>query len=220
MRVDQTGMSVDVARSNAFGARDALDLLDWKRGIFALYEQVRMADEPEAAWNLWREVREELYRAHPQSPVPAGRRAAYGNAFFDYDPSYRVIADVLDAEPRPSPIPASTGGTFEFSRVAIARFELLGEQHELELHWNEGYGGGILLAVADETSGAGTYAGGRYVIDTVKGADLGDEGGRIVVDFNFAYNPSCAFDSRWSCPLAPVANRLPQPLRVGERAPA
>ena len=82
------------------------------------------------------------------------------------------------------------------------RFTLLGEEHELELSWNEGYGGGVLLAVADATSGSETYGGGRYVLDTVKGADLGVDGGRLIVDFNFAYNPSCAFDSRWSCPLA------------------
>jgi uncharacterized protein len=220
MREDQTTMAVDLSTRRAFGVRDALDLLDWKRAIFALYEQVRAIREPEAAWNVWREVREEMYRGHPQSPVPAGRRAAYGDAFFEYDPAYRVVAEVIDAAPQPSPIPASTGGTFEFSRVGLARFELLGSSYDLELSWNEGYGGGILLAVADETTGSETYGGGRYVLDTVKGADLGDTAGHIVVDFNFAYNPSCAFDSRWSCPLAPAANRLPVPLRVGERAPA
>jgi uncharacterized protein len=219
MSPDQTNVAVDVSSKRAFGAHDALDLLDWKRGIFALYEQVRAQTDAEAAWNLWREVREEMYRAHPQSPVPAEHRARLGNAFFDYDPAYRVLAEVIDAEPHPSPIPASTGGTFEFSRVGVARFDLLGETYELELSWNEGYGGGILLAVGDTTSGTETYAGGRYVLDTVKGADLGDRAGRIVVDFNFAYNPSCAFDSRWSCPLAPAANRLPVPLRVGERLP-
>src|SRR2546423_1173137 len=78
---------------------------------------------------------------------------------------------------------------------------------------------GFLLAVADETSGSETYGGGRYVLDTVKGADLGNDGSRLIVDFNFAYNPSCAFDSRWACPLAPPANRLPVRLEVGERAP-
>jgi uncharacterized protein (DUF1684 family) len=219
MRVDRAELAVDVANSHAFGVRDALDLLDWKRRIFALYEQVRSTADPKAAWRLWRDVREELYRTHPQSPLPGDRRERYGGAFFDYDPAYRVLAEVVDASPSPSPLPASTGGTFAFSRVGSVRFELLAEQHDLELHWNEGYGGGILLAVADETSGTETYGGGRYVIDTVKGADLGDGAGRIVVDFNFAYNPSCAFDSRWSCPLAPVANRLPLALPVGERAP-
>lgn len=204
----------------AFSAHDSLDLLDWKRRIFRLYEEVRAAADPETAWNLWRETREELYRTHPQSPLPPDRRAAYRDAFHPYHPAYRVVAEIVDVEPRASLVPASTGGTFAFTRIGVARFTLAGRDLELELDWNEGYGGGILLAVADQTSGSDTYGGGRYVLDTVKGADLGDDGGSLVVDFNFAYNPSCAFDTRWSCPLAPPANRLPLPLPVGERAPA
>ena len=206
--------------THAFTARDALDLLDWKRRVFALYEHVRVEPDPEAAWNTWRQVREELYRTHLQSPLPAGGRESYGDAFFPYDPAFRVTAELVDAPPGPSPVPASTGGTFSFSRVGLLHFSLAGRDHELELDWNEGYGGGVLLAVADETTGQETYGGGRYVLDTVKGADLGTRGNQVVVDFNFAYNPSCAFDERWSCPLAPAANRLPIRLEVGERAPA
>ena len=205
-----------------FTVADALDLLDWKRRIFALYEAVRATDDPEAAWILWRDTREHLYRTHPQSPLPARRRASYGDAFFPYDPAYRVVGELVGArgDGLPSPIPASTGGTFAFGLLGVAQFELQGRELELELHWNEAYGGGILLAVGDRTSGAGTYGGGRYVLDTVKGADLGNDGAAIVIDFNFAYNPSCAFDPRWSCPLAPSANRLPLRLEVGERAPS
>jgi uncharacterized protein (DUF1684 family) len=204
----------------AFTAYDALDLLDWKRRIFALYADVRAEPDPERAWRRWRAVREELYRTHPQSPLPAEARSTYGDAFFPYDSSHRVVAHVVDAAPAPSPLPASTGGAFAFSRLGVARFTLLGRQHELELHWNEGYGGGLMLAVGDETNGSETYAGGRYVLDTVKGADLGCDDGTLVVDFNFAFNPSCAFDPRWSCPLPPVANRLPVGLEAGERAPS
>jgi uncharacterized protein (DUF1684 family) len=207
------------AGAAGFVAHDALDLLDWKRRVFALYAEIRAAADPERAWRYWCDVREELYRTHPQSPLPSERRSAYGDAFFPYDPAYRVVAEVEDAAPRPSPVPGSRGGTFAFTRVGVARFELAGREHELELDWNEGYGGGILVAVSDRTSGRETYGGGRYVLDTVKGADLGGRGGRLVLDFNFAYNPSCAFDGRWSCPLAPPANRLPLALHVGERAP-
>ena len=203
---------------HAFGALEALDLLDWKRRIFSLYADVRAAADSEAAWRHWCDVRTELYRTHPQSPVPADTRADYGDAYFPYDAAYRVVAAVTDTAPIPSPIPASTGGTFAFNRVGRARFELLDEEYELELHWNEGYGGGILVAVADATSGRETYGGGRYVLDTVKGADLGNDVDRLVLDFNFAFNPSCAFDRRWACPLAPAANRLPLRLKVGERA--
>ncbi len=194
-------------------------LLDWKRRIFSLYAEVRAAADPAAAWLHWRDTRTALYRTHTQSPVPATARASYGDAFFPYDPAYRVIATVEDAPPEPSPLPASIGGAFAFSRVGAARFTLLGAEHELELHWNEGYGGGILLVVADATTGCETYSGGRYVLDTVKGADLGNDGAQLVVDFNFAFNPSCAFDPTWACPLAPPANMLPLRLEVGERAP-
>jgi uncharacterized protein (DUF1684 family) len=205
---------------DGFSVHDALDLLDWKRRVFALYEEVRGTGDAETAWNLWRETRESLYRVHPQSPVPAEHRAGYGDAFFPYDPAYRVVGEIRTGSPRPGALPASTGGTFSFTRIGHVRFTLSGAVHELELSWNEGYGGGVLLAVADATSGAETYGGGRYVLDTVKGADLGSNGDELIVDFNFAYNPSCAFDTRWSCPLAPPANRLSVPLRVGERSPA
>ena len=81
------------------------------------------------------------------------------------------------------------------------------------------YGGGVFLPFRDETNGATTYGAGRYVLDTVKGADLGGADGRLVVDFNYAYHPSCAYDPRWSCPLAPATNRLVGPVEAGERLP-
>jgi uncharacterized protein len=203
---------------DTFAASDALDLLDWKRHIFTLYAEVRAAERPEEAWESWRDVRERLYRAHPQSPLPAERRADYRTELFDYDPAFRVLADVVDMAPVARPAPASTEGTFAFTRVGRACFGLLGDEHELELLWNDGYGGGILVAVADATSGRETYSGGRYVLDTVKGADLGQRDGQLVLDFNFAYNPSCAFDARWACPLATPANRLPLRIEAGEKA--
>ena len=87
----------------------------------------------------------------------------------------------------------------------------------LELYWLEGYGGGLFVPFADATSGRDTYGAGRYLLDTVKGADLGQRDGRLVMDFNFAYQPSCAYDPRWTCPLAPPANRLSVAVRAGER---
>ena len=65
--------------------------------------------------------------------------------------------------------------------------------------------------------GTTTYGGGRYLLDTVKGADLGTEDGRLVLDFNYAYNPSCAYDPSWACPLAPPGNRLAIAVEAGER---
>ncbi len=92
---------------------------------------------------------------------------------------------------------------------------------ELTFYWLLGYGGGVFLPFADATSGRETYGAGRYLLDTIKGADLGAApDGRVRLDFNFAYNPSCAYSPRYVCPLAPAANRLPAAIRAGERTPA
>ncbi len=196
---------------------DTLALLDWKRQVFGLYAAVRAA-EPEAGWALWRETRDELFRSHPQSPLPAGRRGSFGGLdYWAYDPQARVLAELEDVEAPPQPV--ATSGTEEilFRPFGRARFELGGEPLALEVSWLVGYGGGAFLCFRDATGGRGSYGGGRYLLDTVKGADLGAEGGRLVLDFNFAYNPSCSYDPGWVCPLAPPANRLPVAIEAGER---
>lgn len=190
--------------------------MDWKRRVFDLYAAVRAA-APEAGWRRWRETRDELFRSHPQSPLlPEEREAFEGLPYFDYDPALRVLAGVEPAERERREIATSGEQPYSFTRFAKARFELDNEQ-TLDLYWLDGYGGGIFLSFHDGTSGRETYGACRYVLDTVKGADLGVEDGRLVLDFNFSYNPSCAYDPRWVCPLAPPGNRLSVPIRAGER---
>jgi uncharacterized protein len=199
-------------------AIDHLLLLDWKRRIFELYRTIRQSRDPRVAWATWRAARDELFATHPQSPVPPAGRAGFpGLRYFDYDPQARVLADVVDADPIPYDIPTSSDGAYRFVRFGLARFELFGQALELELYWLEGYGGGVFLPFRDATSGAETYGAGRYLLDTVKGADLGIEDGDLVLDFNFAYHPSCVYDPKWVCPLAPPSNRLPVAVRAGER---
>jgi uncharacterized protein (DUF1684 family) len=193
---------------------ERLDLLDWKRRIAELYAEVRASD-PRAGWERWCAVRAELFRSHPQSPVPAAEREAYdGPHVYDYDPAWRLLADVEPAEPERYELPSSDGATMAFTRFAVARAR---DDVALELYWLEGYGGGLFVPFADATRGDETYGAGRYVLDTVKGADLGAQDGRLVLDLNFAYQPSCSYDPRWVCPLAPPANRLAVPVRAGER---
>ncbi len=200
-------------------ASEALTLLEWKRRIFALYEDVRSASEPREAWSLWRAVRDDLFANHPQSPLPPQRRDEFeGLPLFEYDPAARALGELREAEPRTYEIATSGEGSYSFTRIGVAGFELDGEKCELECYWLEGYGGGIFLPFADATSGEATYGAGRYLFDTVKGADLGTDDGRLVLDFNFAYNPSCCYDPRWVCPLAPPPNRLRVAVRAGERA--
>jgi uncharacterized protein (DUF1684 family) len=89
----------------------------------------------------------------------------------------------------------------------------------LDVFWLDAYGGGVFLPFRDATAGGTTYGGGRYLLDTAKGADLGsDPDGRLILDFNFAYHPSCHYSPRWSCPLAPPGNRLTAAITVGELA--
>ena len=196
---------------------DELTLLDWKRRIFELYSQVRAERDPERAWRHWREVRDELFRTHPQTPVPAGTSFAHV-PYFDYDPALRVLGIVDPAERVTREIATSGEQPYSFTRFARVRFTLA-EEHALDLYWLDGYGGGVYLCFADATSGDETYGAGRYLLDTVKGSDLGEQNGKVVLDFNFAYNPSCSYDPRWVCPLAPPGNRLAVPIRGGERYP-
>jgi uncharacterized protein (DUF1684 family) len=84
-------------------------------------------------------------------------------------------------------------------------------------YWLEAYGGGVLVPFCDLTKGNETYGGGRYLLDFAKGADLGSNGDEVIVDFNYAYHPSCVHSDRWSCPLAPAENRLPVAVSAGER---
>jgi uncharacterized protein (DUF1684 family) len=94
---------------------------------------------------------------------------------------------------------------------------LAGRDCRLEVLWLDAYGGGIFIPFRDGSNGDATYGGGRYLLDTVKGADLGHESDRIILDFNYAYHPSCVHSYRWSCPLAPPANQLELVVEAGER---
>jgi uncharacterized protein (DUF1684 family) len=204
-------------RSPPDTAISELDLLGWKREVFALYRRVR-ALEPEAAWREWRAGRDRLFAGHSQSPLGADALAGFeALRFFPYDPAFRVTGTVVATEPTVREIDSSTGERIRFRQFGLVEFELSGEQ-SLPLYWLEGYGGGLFLPFADLTSGRDSYGGGRYLLDTVKGADLGGVDGRLVLDFNFAYNPSCAYNPAWTCPLAPLESRLAVPIRAGERS--
>jgi uncharacterized protein len=195
-----------------------LELLDYKRRVHALYARVRAEPDPARAFAAWVTERDDLFAHHPQSALPPERRRSFtGLSYFPYDPNGRVLADVEATERRRYDVAASVGDAMAFERIGLARFALDGSTCELELYWLLGYGGGLFVPFADATSADETYGAGRYLLDTVKGADLGTRDGRLVLDFNLAYNPSCSYDPRWACPLAPAPNRLAIAVRMGER---
>ena len=194
-------------------------LHDWRRQVADLYAAVR-AMNGEEGWRHWRSVRDRLFREHPQSPLSAARRAQFrGIDCFAYDPALRFTVTTVPAQGREViRVEAGKDGTMTLLPFALTDglLEPLGK--ELTLYWIESYGGGVFLPFGDATNGQESFAGGRYLLDTIKSADLGSDGaGRLILDFNFAYYPSCAYSEAWVCPLSPPENRLTVAIHGGER---
>jgi len=192
-----------------------LDLLDYRRNVTEIYQAVRSLRErdPHAAHRLWRERRDELFRSHPQSALPESERAAFrGLPYHEYDPAFAFTAKVRSVTRERYDVDTSTGGVIRFVRFGAVDLPI----GTLEVLWLEEYSGGVFLPFRDATSGKTTYGGGRYLLDTAKGADLGSIGDTLVLDFNFAYHPSCVYDPKWTCPLAPLSNRLTAAVEAGE----
>lgn len=200
---------------------DPLTLAEWRRTVAEHYAAVRAASpgDPARAASVFRAARDRLFREHPDSPIAPDRRSSWpGIPWFPHDPAWRVVAAVEPIDARDEfKVDLADDGILRCARVGRARFAIGGNAAALALYWLEGYGGGLWLPFLDSTSGSVTYGGGRYLYDSIKGADLGVAPTSIVLDFNFAYNPSCAYDERWSCPLSPPENRLPFAVNAGER---
>jgi hypothetical protein len=193
----------------------SLSLLDWRRQVGRLYADVRNMEDVQAAHDLWKTTRDELLSHHPDSPVPEAQRAAFtGVPVAPYDPTMRFDAAVdTDVAPARLEVATGTDGVVPFERLGRVHLTGLGD---LDVWWIAAYGGGVFVPIKDGLAGVQTYGGGRYVIDTIKGADLGGDGDNLVIDLNFAYNPSCAYDPAWACPLAPPGNVVDAPVRAGE----
>jgi uncharacterized protein len=195
--------------------QDLLDLADYRRRVGDLYRLPSLEE--------WRRERDRLFRDHPQSPVE-DRATFRGLDYFPPDPAFRVAARLLPPE-EPGELVIDTGGedgTIRYRRAGTLAFELGGTSCRLTVLSLVAYGGGLFLPFKDATSRAETYGGGRYLFDTAKNTDglaleiaLGST--EVTIDFNFAYNPSCAYSPRWACPLAPPENTLPVAVTAGER---
>jgi uncharacterized protein (DUF1684 family) len=211
---------------------------DWRLRVFALYGQVRDAASPREGHERWRAGRDALVGGHPASPLPVRERAAFaGLRVAPYDPAFRFELPLLpEGRGQERPVRTGTDGVVPFVRIGTFEVPGLGS---LAAWRHAGYGGGVFVPFRDGTAGreGGSYGAGRYLIDTIKGAFLGardaaepaHDGGAppaleasqplYVLDFNFAYNPSCAYDEAWACPLAGPENRLTADVPVGELYP-
>lgn len=201
-------------------AATALSTAQWRREVFALYADVRDAaasGSPALAHAHWRTGRDRLFAGHAASPLPPSARENFtGLTVAAYNPDFRFEADIDDdGAGQLMEVPTGTDGVVPFERLGSVVLDGVGR---LALWRLKSYGGGLFLPLRDGSSGVegGSYGGGRYVLDTVKGAHLGERDGRLIVDLNFAYNPSCAYDEAWACPLPGPDNRLEVSLPVGE----
>jgi uncharacterized protein (DUF1684 family) len=220
----------NISHYRAMTTEQAYSLLvaDWRRQVHELYRAVRAAHSPQAGHEVWVAGRTELFDQHGASPRMTGQRLRHA----DYDPSFRFVLPLCPAAPDHFDASTGTDGVAPFDRVG--QFALPGDPsaadaETLDLWWLGSYGGGLFLPLRDGSAGKQTYGAGRYLLDTTKGADLG----RVatisfeditpaelwVLDLNFAYNPSCVYDPRWACPLAPIGNRIIRPGIVGELLP-
>jgi hypothetical protein len=184
----------------------------WRHEVHALYDAVRRNADPAAAHAEWVEGRTALFHDHPATALQPGQELRHA----DYDPAFRFELPLGAADPETWDYTTGTDGVVPFRRAG--RFDLPG-LGSLDVWWLGSYGNGIFVPLRDATAGNTTYGAGRYLLDTVKGADLGRAGESWVLDLNFSYNPSCAYDPEWACPLAPLGNRLTADVPVGELSP-
>ena len=198
--------------------QEYLDLADYRRKVHAIYSGVRDRRIPiEQRWSYWVQARNELIGHHAQSALSAEQRAEFTSlVYYPYDPTMRFVLEV-DENPGPEILetPLQEDGNFSMKRIGKVNFDMNGEKASLSLFCILGYAGGLFLPFRDTNTES--YQGTRYLLDTIKGTDLGMEAGKLVLDFNFAYNPSCAYHPRWHCPLAPIENWLKVPIKAGEK---
>ena len=192
--------------------------MDWRRRVGDLY-RIRGANTLEQ----FRRGRDNLFKTHPQSPIEPQERASFkGLSYFAGDDAYRVRARVDEGDG--TELLIDTGGedgAVRYRRAATLVFELGGEDCRLTVLSLVQYAGGLFVPFRDLTSGHETYGGGRYLFDTAKDTDglvldMTPGSSEVVIDFNYAYNASCAYSPRWACPLAPPENFLQVPIKAGE----
>lgn len=204
---------------NATDAQGLLDLVNWRRQVGDLYR----ITGPDAA-KRFRQSRDELFRTHSQSPIEPEERASFaGLKYFPADPAYRVPA--LFEPGDGTELAIDTGGedgAVRYRRAGLLRFQLAGEPCRLTVLSLIQYAGGLFVPFRDATAPRETYGGGRYLFDTAKDTDglvleIKPGSPELIIDFNYAYNASCAYSPRWACPLAPPENHLTIPVRAGEK---
>ena len=170
-------------------------------------------NEPVSELSEFRRAKDDFFANHPQSPLtPEQRRGFRGLKYYDENPALAVVVEPeLFESPELVDMQTSTGDSAPYLRWARVRFEVEGQPAELTVY-RDPVSGDLFLPFQDVNAGGETYGAGRYL----EVEELPD--GRLLLDFNYAYNPYCAYNDAWSCPLPPPENRLRVAIRTGERS--
>ncbi len=157
----------------------------------------------------FRQEKNEFFRSDPDSPLTPDQQQGFaGLRYFPEDPTLRLVVEVERfAEPQTIRMQTSTGDVQDYQRFGRFHFGAAGQEATLAIYRNEH---GYFLPFADSLAGSETYGAGRYL----EPEPLAD--GRFEIDFNLAYNPYCAYNENWSCPITPAENRIKIPIRAGE----
>jgi uncharacterized protein len=160
----------------------------------------------------FRKMKDEFFSSDPHSPLTAEQQREFsGLAYFPENPDLRLKLEIEEfPEKEEVQMQTSTGSVQTYTRYGRIRFTVEGQEAELTVYRD---GHGFFIPFADGLAGQETYGAGRYLEPQA----LPD--GRLAIDFNLAYNPYCAYNDRYSCPLTPAENRLKVPVRAGEKIP-
>jgi uncharacterized protein len=205
-----------------------LALYDYRSRVAAFYRERNRAllagEDPAHVLAHFRAERDELFAAHSQSALDEEQRQHFrGLYYFPYNAAMRFAVTIdTDIEPKRQMVAMNAEESMAMTTIGRVRFTVDARPVELSIYWLDVYGGGLFLPFRDATCPAESYGAGRYLLDTMKGSDpvpVGStsDGKHIVLDFNYAYNPSCAYNDRWVCPLAPAENRVTVYMRAGEK---
>jgi len=159
---------------------------------------------------IFRTEKDDFFKTHRQSPLTAEQKKKFeGLQYFPENPALRLQLKVEPfAKQESVEFATSSGDIKHFTRYGKLRFTVEGQAVELTLYASEQ---GFFLPFVDTLANKETYGAGRY-LDPEPAED-----GRVMIDFNYAYNPNCAYNPNWSCPLTPFENRLKVPIRAGEK---
>lgn len=158
----------------------------------------------------FRHEKDQFFVTHPHSPLTHQQIDNFqGLDYFPENPDLRFEVDIeKPADEQEIVIQTSTGDFQTYYRFGKFEFEVEGQYAELTLYANEN---GLFMPFVDSLAGEETYPAGRYLEPELL------SNGKYMVDFNLAYNPYCAYNEQWNCPLTPFENRLKVPIKAGER---